>query len=124
MEKLLTELEKEAAKVGLYMREVSVGTPDQSVVAEGEQINSEKVIQALKDGKEFVVVATFSVGDLAWSDRILNPEDYEVKKEFKKIVPNINELREDALRRIAESGSLLDENPDEYEFDDDEDDLD
>lgn len=72
--------------------------------------------ELMEQGEEFYIRATFRIGDVAWSDRILRPEQFAQEQEFEKIAPTEEEIM---LERIREEGaSLLDLSVNEEEEND------
>lgn len=50
-------------------------------------------ISAMKDGRaDFFLALSFQVGDVAWSDRVLNPEKHKQDQEFRALMPSELEL--------------------------------
>lgn len=80
-------LEDEARKVGLYAQNVRMA------VTEGAE--------------HMVLIADFLIGDVAWSDRVQNPDMDETKDEFSKIESELTkdrfvELQEEMRRRVEQ----------------------
>lgn len=101
---LLEDSKSAFEKIGLYTMSSNVGavpTPgsEDEVMAEDSEIED-----LMTSGKaDFYLVMTMEIGDVAWSDRVLNPESYADKRAFLEIVPSEHEiLREKALEELGE----------------------
>jgi hypothetical protein len=101
---LLEESKDAFEKIGLYAMSSHVG----AVPAPGEEMammeEDVAIDEVLKDGKaDFFLVMTLRVGDVAFSDRVLEPEAFEAKVEFEQIVPTeLEMLRDEARREMKE----------------------
>ena len=91
LDQLVERFVKEAETIGLYMRDLAIATPDPDVAAK-TGMEKEKMIDAIKEGDAFMLMATFIVGDLAWTDRVLYPERFKEEQEFKVAAPDLIEI--------------------------------
>lgn len=100
----IEEVEDGARKVGLYMREG------------GMTLGPDFETQSLQP----VMVLNFSVGDVAWSDRVQNPAQDTTESEFKKMAVQMEkdkfeEMREEMERRLREGKGVFEEGEDDEE---------
>ena len=101
---LLDESKAAFEKIGLYAMSAQVGAvpaPGQEMEIMSPDVDIDEV---LREGKaDFFLVMTLRVGNVAWSDRVLRPEEFEAKQEFEQIVPTeLEMLREEARRAKKE----------------------
>lgn len=102
-EELAENFTKRAEKVGLYARDcVIIG---QNMTEEDrDKINSPEIKQMLQDGEaKLVLMVTFTVGDLAFSDRIQNPGKYDTDRQFAEMMPTESEMKIDHVRESLSS---------------------
>lgn len=88
-------------KVGLYANDVqfAVSNPE-ALIREDDPNYTPDMHKLIASGDaQFVATVRFDIGDVAWSDRILNPEKYDLDKEFEAIVPKEDET---AASQLAE----------------------
>lgn len=82
-------------KVGLYCwshPHLSALPRSEEDVAYLEEEGTDPV-NAMKEGRaDFFLAMTFQVGDVAWSDRVLNPEKFKQDQEFRALMPSEVEL--------------------------------
>jgi len=100
---LLDEVTKRSEKFGLYLKDTLIGAVDRDIataIAEGKTT----VKQAVMEGASISILATFAIGDVAWSDRIQDPDGFKVDQEFKTIMPTEDELIKDELIRKLREG--------------------
>ncbi len=73
--------------------------------------------ELMEQGEEFFIRASFRLGDVAWSDRVLYPDRFEQEQQFEKIAPTEEEVM---LERIRTDGASLLNLDDDEEDDNDE----
>lgn len=110
LDNFLLETEKAFEKIGLYQYGPAhlgvVPGPDnpQPQMLSGEF----ELAEALADGKDEIFLAMmFRIGDVAFSERVLEPEAFRERTEFEKIMPT-NEL-EMIRNELAEEAKSWDE---------------
>lgn len=123
IEEVIEQLKERTEKFGLYLKHTIIaGSDDSDEDDEGTtKLSSDKDLKdRIASGELNVVVfATFTVGDLAFDDRIQDPAGYEQEVEFKTIMPSEHEVAMSTLReKIAKGGDLLDLLDDEDEDED------
>jgi hypothetical protein len=95
---LMDEAKEAFEKIGLYSMSARVGAvpaPGAEMEVMSEDVRIEDL---LREGKaDFFLIMTLQIGDVAFSDRILNPQSFQEKKVFEEIVPTELEM----LRRQA-----------------------
>jgi len=99
-EQVIANLEK----VGLYVEGVTVGGfPRSEEVVEqltsGEISEREAMDQGLV---EFQLLIGARIGNVAWSDRVQNPEGFAERKAFEMVVPSEKEISLEEIRRDLE----------------------
>lgn len=90
-QRLMEELENAARKLGLYAENLAIGVPSGGPYA-----------SLLGDGEKVVVVAQFTVGDIAWSDRVQNPQQEDADMEFRKMAVDLEKDAFEAKRAELE----------------------
>jgi len=91
-EPIISEIETRLSKLGLYMANVDVGVVQSSNdIDNPDDINLEDIV---KDPEKSTIYITgiFQLSDIAWSDRIINPEVHAEIQEFKQIAPTEFEI--------------------------------
>lgn len=111
IEKLVQDLGKTLEKSGLYLESIEFGTSNMEIFEgeDGDTISPSEIDirQKMIDGEaQFVVTASFSIGEIAFSDRVLNPEKYDEDKRFKAIVPTEEEMTFDKLKKKMSDGDF------------------
>jgi hypothetical protein len=117
--KILDDIRDRTQSFGAYLRaaEAAVAakeTEDDINKVMGEIPNSDDLKKQLLDGEVNVVIFTvFSLNELAFSDRVQNPEKDKMNDEFMTMMPTEYEiLQEDIKRRLAEGKGLFDKDGD------------
>lgn len=104
-ETLLLDTTKRLEKIGLYTEAAGVGgTPMNEEVVDQIETGQITEREAIKSGvAEFSLYISCRIGDVAWSDRVLNPEDHKNKQEFEKLTINTEvEMTKDEISRALE----------------------
>jgi hypothetical protein len=110
---LMNSLKEDYENIGLYFRAADIrGTPINEEVSEALAEGKMNQKDALSGGlAEFFLVAEFEVGKVAWSQRVLDPEAFNNKKEFNRLLPaNDEEMRLVEIEGIL--GALKDSDED------------
>lgn len=106
---LSDRLKVSCEKIGLYMQDATIATGDPEAALEA-QIAPDSIVKSIEDGKDFMLLTTFIIGDLAFSKRVQNPEQAEIDNTVQAMMPTDAELlKEKIQRRIAEGKSIFDE---------------
>lgn len=117
IKKVVETLENRMSKLGLHMIDFGIGTNDTDAIDEDSQEISADFREKLASGEAaWIISGTFTVGNLAFSDRILNPDLYSEETEFKRLMPTEEEIYRRKLIDAAKGGNLL------AAFEDDDDD--
>jgi hypothetical protein len=89
---ILEAVEDELRKIGLYLMNHSVGAMPETGMDEAFMEAADSDLppdQMVAEGiGQFYMVLTLRIGDVAWSDRVLNPDTHSLNQEFMKIAPN------------------------------------
>lgn len=116
IEGMMEELRLRAEKLGLYMQDASIMTADADI-AQRAAAHNVSIRDAMEAGAEFMAVGMFLIGDQAFSNRVLHPEQYEVDKQVQTMIPSEAEaMKEKLAERMQNSDDIL------SIFDDDDDD--
>ncbi len=112
--KLTEEVGTRGEQLGLYLRDVSVATSDVDAARQGAT-DPASVAELIKSGEaKFVLVATYTIGDLAFSKRVQDPAQDEIDQTVRSMLPDpATELREKLAKRIAEGKSIFDDGDEE-----------
>lgn len=97
---VVRSLTESCERMGLYPLTAMV----QSSASQEDVQAGKSPRELMEQGEEFFVRATFRIGDVAWSDRILRPEQFAQEQEFEKIAPTEEEIM---LERIRSEGASL-----------------
>jgi hypothetical protein len=99
---VIEDVEAAMSSIGIHMTAVDAAVfPDEG---EDEDFNDDEVPNLVKEGKVKIYMSTmFTVSDSAWSDRVLNPESYEIQKEFKRAAPTEFEVELESLKDIVDN---------------------
>jgi hypothetical protein len=104
---LLENLTSKSDKIGLYLIDVNV-------VSNGEPEDLEKVknseisLKDFLDDNKIALICQFQLGDVAYSDRVQNPEKFDLDKEFMNLVPSKQELAVDKIKdKLLSSDDLM-----------------
>lgn len=95
--RLVDSIKEELEGIGLYLQDVTIAS-DREVEGQEEGVTPD--LRALMENGEaqFVVVATFALNEMAFSDRVLNPEDFKEETNFKTIMPSEASVTAEALK--------------------------
>jgi hypothetical protein len=127
--KVIEDIRGRFDKLGLYLVDVNVATNDEDMMSDDSDEGQvkEDFRKKLANGEAvWVVQATFTIGKQAFTDRVLNPEQFKEDTEFRTIMPTEVELVRDrysdpAVQEALASGDfdrlteLLGEDDDEGE---------
>jgi hypothetical protein len=101
LRELTEKLTDSTRKIGLYLEHVGV-------VARGDPQHSsmtfhEKDFRTHVEDGDLLMVGMFTVGDVAWEKRTLDPEQDEIDEKARGLLPSeADELRDRIQRRLAE----------------------
>lgn len=71
---------------------------------EDDEFSDDEISDLAKTGRAKVYMSTmFTISDSAWSDRVINPESYEIQKEFKLAAPTEFEVELETLKDIVDN---------------------
>ncbi len=98
---LVDTLVEDLENMGLYVRSVNVMGQ-----AESEDFDEAADIRTLiADGEaSYAIVGMWQIGDVAWQEKILNPDAYDEAKQFQLMMPTKEELMADKAAEAIESG--------------------
>lgn len=91
-EKLIADIGDSFDKIGLYMTVAKVNIlADDEII---ELFNSDKISEddAISMGANLILAADFNIGSVAFSDRVQDPDSFNLKNEFDKIAPLEEEI--------------------------------
>ena len=97
---MVSELTEACETMGLYATSVMV----QSSASKEQMDSGSSIKDLIEDGEQFVIKASFRVGDIAWSDRTLRPEQFEFDQQFDRVAPTEEEVM---LEHILSEGMSL-----------------
>lgn len=88
-------------KIGIYVNAIEVaGMPISEKVHDSIMAGDISDREALRSGvAEFHMLVSARIGDVAWSDRVLSPEQYKTKVEFENLMPQEHEIRADEIKK-------------------------
>lgn len=98
---LMESIKKEAAHIGLHMKDVMImSDADTSDPQIAELVNDKSMKEILDDPNAdvgYAIMTYFLIGDMAFSERVQNPEKFDTDQQFKMLVPTDAELLKDKL---------------------------
>lgn len=97
---LIESIKKEAGHLGLHMKDVMIASSaDMSDPQVAEQFKDKSIKEMISEDEDVsvAVMAYFLIGDLAFSDRVQRPEDFDVDQQFKLLMPTEHELLKDKM---------------------------
>lgn len=103
---LVDTITEDLENMGLYCRGVNVMGQ-----AESEDFDENSDIREMINAgmASYAIVGMWQIGDVAWQDKILNPDAYDEKKQFDLMMPTKEELlTEKAAQAIAEGLNIFD----------------
>lgn len=111
---LVEKAHEAMSDLGLYSINYSIGTSNPDLVSEQGEMDHD-VRELIESGEaSFVLNATYRLNDLAWSRRVLHPDEFDLDKQFRTMMPSADEMLVDRLKEKAAEGDFL------AVFDDDE----
>jgi hypothetical protein len=105
IESLVEVAESSFEKIGLYpLSGSSVGAIPIDGDFDSLLENSADPATLMREGKaKFYVTMTLSIGDVAWSERVLDPDGFAEKQSFSEVAPTeVEMLKEQALQEIQD----------------------
>lgn len=104
IKELVSKLEDATRKIGLYLEDVAVASPDQTT-ALNALTNKEALTEAVTSGEaSLILVGTFAIGDIAFSKRTLDPEQHKVDDEARMLLPKPEDELRDKIKKALEEG--------------------
>lgn len=101
IEGLIEEISRRAAKLGLhYQHGQAMFNGDSDMMESREAMRAAMAVGSA----EMVFSGVFTIGDLAWSDHVQNPEEEAVKDEFLRIMPTDIDIQRAALQEKIKNG--------------------
>lgn len=89
---LISGLSDAAEKLGLYIAGCDVtGSASEEAVAQNP------LIELINQGEEFYIKMQFTIGDVAWTDRVLDPEGFKSNTEIEVALPSAESVMIDAI---------------------------
>lgn len=117
-EELADKIKTKADKLGLYMRDRWIATHTHEMDEEmaAQLSNSDAIKARMQTGDVRVaIMAIFTVNEVAFSDRIQNPEAYDLDTQFRTLMPTEHDLKADEIRdRLRQNKGKL------FNFEDDD----
>lgn len=101
---LIEELSSSLEKIGLYPVHMTVVGQATSFEDDDADVSGD-VREMLVNGEaEFAVVGVWQLGDVAWSDRVLYPEQFDQDRQFQAMMPTEKELAVSAIEDALANG--------------------
>lgn len=118
--KLVERVHEAMEDLGLYSLHYSIGTSDPDLITDEGEMDAD-VRKLIEDGDvSFVLSAWFRVNEMAWSNRILHPEEFDLDRQFRKMMPSEAEMEVVRMKGKLESSEDILAIFDEDEEDPDE----
>jgi|688.fasta_scaffold341239_5 hypothetical protein len=92
-EPIISEIETRLSNLGLYMVNVDIGVvPASNEINDPDDINLEEIVKD-REKSNIYITGLFQVSDdIAWRDRVINPEVHAETQQFKQIAPTEFEI--------------------------------
>lgn len=101
---VLDNLKESFEDIGLYLLECGVATTDDEALKDD---SSKDFRDKLVTGEsKWLISATFQLGDVAFSDRVLNPDKFKEDQTFREMMPSEADLIRDRIRKAKEAGDI------------------
>lgn len=111
VEGLTEKLTDAARNIGLYLEHAGIASKAEP---DGSQVLDTQEFREHVDKGDVMIVGVFAIGDVAWEKRTLNPEQDEIDKQAREMLPDPVELLRERIRRAHELGlDPLDEEEEE-----------
>lgn len=89
---LIRGLTEAAEQLGLYI----VGC-DVTGSASEEEVAQHPLIDLINQGEEFYIKMQFNIGDVAWTERVLDPDGFKANSEIEVALPSAESVMIDAI---------------------------
>lgn len=96
--KLVDALKEDFEDIGMYLQDATIAS-DQPVEGQEEGVTPDVRELMTEGGARFAIIADFGLNELAFSDRVLDPEGHEEKKEFNQIMPSAADVTAESLKQ-------------------------
>jgi hypothetical protein len=104
---LVEKIHEAMSDLGLYSMHYSIGTNNPDLVNETGDMDHD-VRQLIESGEaSFVLNGTYRLNEMAWTRRILYPEEFDLDKQFRTMMPSEAEMTAESLRERAAEGGIL-----------------
>ena len=102
-QKVVEKVSKSFDEIGLYINNISFGMlpkdADEESISKFMDLEEGDIEKEFEEGRaEAFMAVQLHVGDVAWSERVQNPDLFNEKKEFEEIIPTDSELNIMMLR--------------------------
>ena len=105
--KLVEKTHEMMSDLGLYSMQYSIGTSNPDLIGEEGDMDAD-VRELIESGEAtFVLNGTYGVNEMAWTDRILHPDQFDLDKQFRTMMPSEAEMMLERLRDKASDGDFL-----------------
>jgi len=95
------------SELGLYSINYTIGTSNPDLVSEEGEMDHD-VRELIESGEaSFVLNATYRLNEMAWSRRILHPDEFDLDKQFRTMMPSEAEMMVERLKEKAAEGDFL-----------------
>lgn len=110
---VVEKLEEGLEKIGLYVQSTNIMTDSDELA--GQDTDSDiDVLDLMNQGEAHFALAVYAlIGDLAFDQRIVNPDGFKTDQDFKALVPEEDIQMQSMLESMASWRSELDTDNDE-----------
>lgn len=100
--KIIENIKGAYEKIGLYAQDASFHADNiEAIVKEDDPDYSPDIHEIIKNGESNILATVrFDIGDVAWSDRVLDPDKYDTDKQFAAIVPSEEEMALEEMKKL------------------------
>jgi len=88
------------ARLGLHMSNLEIAIfPKDEEDFDHSPLNDDEIIELIKRDKISLYIDTsFSISNAAWTEKVLEPESYDIRKSFELIAPTEFEIEIESLK--------------------------
>lgn len=105
---LTDKLREQAESVGLYLR----GAQVQTTAAEFDEEEEKSIQDLMAEGEEFMIQAHFQLGEVAFSQRIQDPDAFDEEIAFRVAAPSETEMEAARILDLLKSGKFTEDDDD------------
>lgn len=104
---LVDKIHEAMSDLGMYSMNYTIGTNNPDLVDETGEMDHD-VRELIESGEaSFVLNGTYRLNEMVWSRRILYPDEFDLDKQFRTMMPSEAEMTAENLKNLAVEGGIL-----------------